>query len=108
MRACLGCEKIGAVGYCFGAKYVVRFLKPAEKRVDVGYVAHPSFVDTEELAAIQGPLSISAAETDAIFPPRNVMRPRIHLLRLPNLIRSIFSVVLNTASQSVQIPANQF
>ena len=38
------------------------------KGVDVGYVAHPSFVEEEELAAIAGPLSIAAAETDQIFP----------------------------------------
>jgi len=62
-----GFKKIGAVGYCFGAKYVVRFM-PKGKGIDVGYVAHPSFVDEEELQAIDGPLSISAAETDAIFP----------------------------------------
>jgi dienelactone hydrolase len=31
-------------------------------------VAHPSFVDEDELEAITGPLSIAAAETDAIFP----------------------------------------
>jgi dienelactone hydrolase len=37
------------------------------KGVDVGYVAHPSFVEESELAAIQGPLSIAAAETDQIF-----------------------------------------
>lgn len=36
--------------------------------IKVGYVAHPSFVDEDELAAITGPLSISAAETDQIFP----------------------------------------
>ena len=30
--------------------------------------AHPSFVAEEELAGITGPLSIAAAETDAIFP----------------------------------------
>jgi len=29
--------------------------------VDVSYVAHPSFVEADELAAIKGPLSISAA-----------------------------------------------
>lgn len=34
----------------------------------MGYVAHPSFVEEEELEAITGPLSISAAETDSIFP----------------------------------------
>ncbi|KAK8015394.1 dienelactone hydrolase [Apiospora arundinis] len=40
-----GVKKIGGVGYCFGAKYVARH--------------YPD---------ISGPLAISAAETDAIFP----------------------------------------
>jgi len=62
-----GFKKIGAVGYCFGAKYVVRFMAKG-KPIDVGYVAHPSFVEEEELKAIDGPLSIAAAETDGIFP----------------------------------------
>ncbi|KAK4168325.1 dienelactone hydrolase [Cladorrhinum sp. PSN259] len=60
-----GIEKLGAVGYCFGAKYVARHYKDG---IQVGYFAHPSFVDEDELAAITGPLSIAAAETDAIFP----------------------------------------
>jgi hypothetical protein len=49
------------------AKYVVRFLHPAEKGIgiDVGYVAHPSWVEASELSAIQGPLSISAAGLSA-------------------------------------------
>lgn len=68
MRTKFNCTKIGAVGYCFGAKYVVRHLLPASGKIDVGYVAHPSFVDAEELEAIDGPLSIAAAETDTIFP----------------------------------------
>ncbi|KAN0096835.1 alpha/beta-hydrolase [Hyaloscypha variabilis] len=62
-----GFKKIGSVGYCFGAKYTIRFL-PKGKGIDVGYVAHPSFVEESELAAIAGPLSIAAAETDQIFP----------------------------------------
>jgi len=62
-----GVKKIGGVGYCFGAKYVIRFM-PKGKGIDVGYCAHPSFVEEEELKAINGPLSISAAETDGIFP----------------------------------------
>ena len=36
--------------------------------IKAGFVAHPSFVDEEELAAINGPLSIAAAEVDGIFP----------------------------------------
>ena len=55
-----GIKKIGSVGYCFGAKYTVRSMAKGEG-IDVGYVAHPSFVDEEELQKIEGPLSISAA-----------------------------------------------
>lgn len=40
-----GMKKIGAVGYCFGAKYVCRYLDG--RGVDVGYCAHPvSQLDT--------------------------------------------------------------
>lgn len=62
-----GVKKLGAVGYCFGAKYVARF-QAKGKGVDVGYVAHPSFVDADEIKALAGPFSIAAAETDQIFP----------------------------------------
>jgi dienelactone hydrolase len=55
-----GAKKIGAVGYCFGGKYVARFLAKG-KGVDVGFTAHPSFVDEAELRGMTGPLSIAAA-----------------------------------------------
>jgi len=64
----LGVQKIGAVGYCFGGKYVVRFLAQG-KDVDAGFIAHPSFVEASEVEAIKGPLSIAAAETDHVFGP---------------------------------------
>lgn len=57
-------QKIVAVGYCFGAKYVIRLLA---NEVQAGYVAHPSFVSLEELAEIKGPLAIAAA---GLSPPR--------------------------------------
>ncbi|KAF2028706.1 alpha/beta-hydrolase [Setomelanomma holmii] len=60
-----GVERVGAAGYCFGGKYVVRWLK--EGGVDAGFIAHPSFVDKEEIEGIQGPFSIAAAATDAIY-----------------------------------------
>lgn len=44
----------------------MRFL--GSGKVDVGYSAHPSFVEEDELKAIKGPYAISAAETDQIFP----------------------------------------
>ncbi|RMJ27717.1 Dienelactone hydrolase family protein [Aspergillus sp. HF37] len=65
LRQDLGVKKIGGVGYCFGGKYVCRFLK--DGKLDAGYTAHPSFVTHEELGAITGPLSIAAAEVDQIF-----------------------------------------
>lgn len=55
-----GIKKIGGVGYCFGAKYVIRHMG-MHGNIDVGYVAHPSFVEESELECIKGPLSISAA-----------------------------------------------
>ncbi|KAF9248535.1 hypothetical protein DTO013E5_6320 [Penicillium roqueforti] len=64
-RETLGVKRVGAVGYCFGAKFVCRNIKPG--LIDVGYIAHPSFVTHEELGAIKGPLSIAAAEVDSIF-----------------------------------------
>ncbi len=68
MRTKLGCKRIGGVGYCFGAKYIIRHLRPDQGKIEAGYCAHPSFVESQELQEIQGPLSISAAETDTIFP----------------------------------------
>ncbi|KAL1964017.1 hypothetical protein VTN77DRAFT_7563 [Rasamsonia byssochlamydoides] len=65
LREDLGVKKIAAAGYCFGGKYVARFLK--EGKIDAGFTAHPSFISKEELAAIQKPFSIAAAETDQIF-----------------------------------------
>ncbi|EED20918.1 dienelactone hydrolase family protein [Talaromyces stipitatus ATCC 10500] len=62
-----GVQRIGAVGYCFGGKYVVRFLADRSPAVDTGYIAHPSFIADDELAAIQKPLAITASETDSIF-----------------------------------------
>ncbi|EMC95914.1 hypothetical protein BAUCODRAFT_71902 [Baudoinia panamericana UAMH 10762] len=67
MKNSMGVKKIGSVGYCFGAKYVARFLAEG-KGIDVGCMAHPSFVEADEVKAMTGPLSIAAAETDQIFP----------------------------------------
>lgn len=66
LRGSYGVKKLGAVGYCFGGKYVCRWLK--EGKVDAGFTAHPSFVEADEVRGIEGPLSIAAAETDQIFP----------------------------------------
>ncbi|KAH7051008.1 Alpha/Beta hydrolase protein [Macrophomina phaseolina] len=67
MRGSLGCKRVASVGYCFGAKYVVRNLKGGEL-IDAAFIAHPSLIDMSELEAITQPLSIAAAEDDFIFP----------------------------------------
>ena len=59
LRGELGVKRLGGVGYCFGGKYVCRWLKPGG--LDAGYTAHPSFVEVDELKGVQGPLSIAAA-----------------------------------------------
>lgn len=59
LRGELGVKRLGGVGYCFGGKYVCRWLK--EGGLDAGFTAHPSFVEVEELKGIRGPLSIAAA-----------------------------------------------
>jgi dienelactone hydrolase len=61
LRGAYGVKRLGGVGYCFGGKYVCRFLK--EGSLDAGFTAHPSFVDPEEVEEIAGPLSIAAAGT---------------------------------------------
>ncbi|PVH69075.1 esterase/lipase [Cadophora sp. DSE1049] len=62
------CQTVAAVGYCFGAKYVIRNLKLSSQKVDVGFIAHPSFVDNKEVELIRAPLAIAAAETNRVFP----------------------------------------
>ncbi|KIW72947.1 hypothetical protein PV04_01105 [Phialophora macrospora] len=69
MRTKYKCQKIGAAGYCFGAKYVVRHLHSGQGDIDAGFVAHPTQIDKDELQAITGALAIAAAEEDAQFPP---------------------------------------
>ncbi|XXG96243.1 hypothetical protein Hte_002524 [Hypoxylon texense] len=60
-----GIRRLGAVGYCFGAKYVARHQRNG---IDVGFMAHPSFVEPEELQGFRAPLSIASAPVDRLFP----------------------------------------
>ncbi|KAJ5304847.1 uncharacterized protein N7443_004507 [Penicillium atrosanguineum] len=65
MRVKMGCEQIGGVGYCYGGKYVCRYLKKG--MLDVGFMAHPTMVEADELRGVEGPLSIAAAVRDFVF-----------------------------------------
>lgn len=55
----LNISKIGGVGYCFGGKYVPRFLTEGGG-IDVGFIAHPSSLTEGEIAGVKGPISIAA------------------------------------------------
>jgi dienelactone hydrolase len=66
MREELGVTSIGAIGYCFGGKYVPRFLTK-EGGVDAGFIAHPSSLTEQEISSIEGPISIAAGTLDASF-----------------------------------------
>ncbi|CAN9283988.1 unnamed protein product [Alternaria alternata] len=66
MRDDLGIQTIGAVGYCFGGRYVARFLAEG-KGVNLGFTAHPSVLSNAEIAQIVNPISIAAGELDATF-----------------------------------------
>jgi dienelactone hydrolase len=61
-----GIKGIGAVGYCFGGRYVARFLAK-DKGLDAGYVAHPSLTTDDEWEAVRGPLSIAGAGKCALM-----------------------------------------
>ncbi|PWY67092.1 dienelactone hydrolase family protein [Aspergillus sclerotioniger CBS 115572] len=50
MRTTLGCKQIGGVGYCFGGKYVCRYLKTG--KLDAGFIAHPTMVEADEVEGI--------------------------------------------------------
>ena len=63
----LKCERIAGVGYCFGAKYVVRNML-SNGPLRVGYICTPSLIEVEELNRVEAPLSIAAAENDSVFP----------------------------------------
>lgn len=76
-------EKIGAVGYCFGGKYVARFLSSSSSSSSssdnastspafaAGFTAHPSNTLPAEWSAISHPISIAFGALDESSTPEN-------------------------------------
>lgn len=60
--------RLGIVGYCFGGKYVARWLGRNDTGIDAGYTAHPSGTTEAEWEGVSAPLSIANAELDTTFP----------------------------------------
>jgi dienelactone hydrolase len=105
LRAEMGITRIGGVGYCFGAKYVCRFLSlpspspspspslsaassyppSPSPALDAGFIAHPSFVTASEVERVAAPLSIAAAQHDDIFPADKRRETEDILAQLPGV-----------------------
>lgn len=60
IREELKVSKVAATGYCYGGRYVFRQLDK-KGGVDVGFTAHPSLLQTEEIEAVTKPVSIAGA-----------------------------------------------
>lgn len=58
-------KRIGAVGYCYGGKFVARFLAKG-RGVDVGFLAHPSWLVNDGFKHIARQLSIGTAGMSGI------------------------------------------
>ncbi|KAI5965765.1 uncharacterized protein KGF55_001128 [Candida pseudojiufengensis] len=58
---------LAGVGFCFGAKYAIINASSKSPLFDVISIMHPSFVTIEEVADLNVPITIQAAETDPIF-----------------------------------------
>ncbi|KAK4458580.1 alpha/beta-hydrolase [Cladorrhinum samala] len=63
-----GINKIATAGYCFGGRYAFRMLAPG-MGVDAGFAAHPSLLEDSEIVSITKPISVAAAEIDAMMSP---------------------------------------
>ncbi|SMY22677.1 unnamed protein product [Zymoseptoria tritici ST99CH_1A5] len=70
MRTQYNVSTISSVGYCFGGKYVARYLASG-KGIDAGFTAHPSNVQAAEWEAIASPISIAFGALDESSTPEN-------------------------------------
>ncbi|KAM7462643.1 hypothetical protein LguiA_030764 [Lonicera macranthoides] len=67
-----GVSKIGAAGFCWGAKVVVELAK--HTYIHAAAILHPSFVSLEDINGVKVPISILGAETDQRSPPELLKR----------------------------------
>ncbi|KAK9672052.1 hypothetical protein RND81_12G072800 [Saponaria officinalis] len=65
-----GVSKIGAAGFCWGAKVVVKLAQG--DYIQAGVFLHPSLVTVDEIKDVKVPLAILGAEIDHMSPPELV------------------------------------
>jgi dienelactone hydrolase len=68
LRGTFGIKRIGSTGYCYGGRY--SFRAAGGNGTDVAFAAHPSLLGDDEIAAVKGPASVAAAETDSMMAPQ--------------------------------------
>ncbi|KAI3459339.1 hypothetical protein Pfo_016002 [Paulownia fortunei] len=78
-----GITKIGAAGFCWGAKVVVELAKYAY--IEAGVLLHPSFVSVDDIQGVKVPISILGAEIDQMSPPELVKQFEIALNTKPEV-----------------------
>ncbi|KAL1543197.1 carboxymethylenebutenolidase [Salvia divinorum] len=78
-----GFTKIGAVGFCWGAKVAVDLSK--YPYIQAAVLIHPSFVSVEDIQGVKVPLSILAAEIDHVCPPELVKQFEAALNDMPDV-----------------------
>lgn len=70
MRTEFHSTKIAATGYCFGGRYVARYLA-AGKGIVAGFAAHPSGTMESEWKNVSSPMSIAFGQLDGSNTPAN-------------------------------------
>ncbi|KAJ8434151.1 hypothetical protein Cgig2_000871 [Carnegiea gigantea] len=65
-----GISKIGAAGYCWGAKVVVQLGQG--DYIQAAVLLHPSFVTVDDIKAVKVPIAVLGAEIDQRSPPELV------------------------------------
>ncbi|KAL8153663.1 hypothetical protein V2J09_011423 [Rumex salicifolius] len=62
-----GVSKIGAAGFCWGAKVVVKLA--STDYIHAAVLLHPSFVTIDDIKGVKVPISVLGAEIDKMSPP---------------------------------------
>ncbi|KAG5627945.1 hypothetical protein H5410_013163 [Solanum commersonii] len=78
-----GVTKIGAAGFCWGAKVVMELAKYAY--IQAAVQLHPSFVAVDDMHAVKVPISILGAEIDRRSPPELVKQFEMALNAKPEV-----------------------
>ncbi|KAK6853069.1 hypothetical protein PG995_009881 [Apiospora arundinis] len=78
-----GCRFIAGAGYCFGAKYVMRYLQ--EGALNAGFIAHPNWFDSDDALCVKRPLCVVSGEKDEVFTGahRRLMEKTLKTIDIP-------------------------